>query len=544
MKLKNRLFCIGVTAVAGILSTVGMAEYTAKKAIELEQHALELKELEKSFLNLRRAEKDFQLRHEESYIGKFADLSHQVKGELTELSKAGLGLQRFDYQQAIAQLTEYQKAFESSVELEQRKFEAEKGVAADITNLDAIRALNCINEKLGVGLSKGIRLDVSAQAKDVELILADVSDEISTLIDRQMAHNVKVEVVTILSLIALFIALMAFVSMRINAQVASLKSEFSRKEAGKDLSPSSVKGLDDEFSEILDSVNGLCVAVSKAVGHSQTGASEVAGYSKDIVNSISTLVGSSSEIVEHSEAIAKSIHELASTVREVGEISQFAAEKASMAQNEANGGRENIATAITAVEKLACSLEQSQVEVGDLNLLVSQIAGAVGMIQSIAEQTNLLALNAAIEAARAVEQGKGFAVVADEVRTLASRTQSSTEEITGIVQAIQSHMDNTVSSMKSNAEISLDSVRHSHELEKVLVGIIEGMDDINEQAQQVAVAVEQQGVAIDDIAKGVFDVSKSAKSNLLISKECNQLSGSVERSSENTLRVTKTIKTS
>lgn len=120
--------------------------------------------------------------------------------------------------------------------------------------------------------------------------------------------------------------------------------------------------------------------------------------------------------------------------------------------------------------------------VRDLATAATKIGEVVGLINDIAAQTNLLALNATIEAARAGEAGKGFAVVASEVKSLAGQTARATDDIS-----------NKVAEMQSATRQACDAI---DAIGKIIA-------EVSSIATTISAAVEEQGVATQEIARNV-----------------------------------------
>ena len=206
--------------------------------------------------------------------------------------------------------------------------------------------------------------------------------------------------------------------------------------------------------------------------------------------------------------IATAMNEMQATVNEVANNTEAASETANGASNDAKQGLEVVQVCIDQIQEASVAIQSVGTMVTELEHDASNISVVVDVIQDIAEQTNLLALNAAIEAARAGEQGRGFAVVADEVRTLASRTQSSTEEIVAIISKLQNCSKSAVSATTNSSDLIQVCVEQAQRAGTTIGHIEHSADNIAEKSIQIASACSEQSSVTEELHRNVEHINQ------------------------------------
>ncbi|WP_029788607.1 MULTISPECIES: methyl-accepting chemotaxis protein [Vibrio] len=206
--------------------------------------------------------------------------------------------------------------------------------------------------------------------------------------------------------------------------------------------------------------------------------------------------------------IATAMNEMQATVNDVANNTEAASETANGASNDAKQGLEVVQECISQINEASVAIQSVGTMVSELEQDASNISVVVDVIQDIAEQTNLLALNAAIEAARAGEQGRGFAVVADEVRTLASRTQSSTEEIVSIISKLQNCSKTAVSATNNSNDLIQVCVEQAQNAGATIGQIEQSVDNIAEKSIQIASACSEQSSVTEELHRNVEHINQ------------------------------------
>ncbi|MGM0774590.1 MAG: methyl-accepting chemotaxis protein [Pseudomonadota bacterium] len=266
----------------------------------------------------------------------------------------------------------------------------------------------------------------------------------------------------------------------------------------------------DEIGEIFRSTEQLVHNIRDMIAR-------IAELNRDI-NTISTdsarattsvrtrLNGQSQDL----KSVATAVTQMSASVREVAQNTREAATEVRQSEARAHDIETAVMAAVTATGELGGTMQSATEVIEKLDTEVVGIEQILDVIRNIAEQTNLLALNAAIEAARAGEQGRGFAVVADEVRTLASRTQSSTEEIREKVDTVMAGSRNAVdaiaTSVKNANDIS-DRVGHVHQAFNDYLTYVARISDIN---SEVSVTTGEQQSVSEQISERIHTISDSS----------------------------------
>ncbi len=205
-------------------------------------------------------------------------------------------------------------------------------------------------------------------------------------------------------------------------------------------------------------------------------------------------------LVRHSSDVNAVVDHLTGVVREADTSSEQTADRAQ------RGGLV-VAESVRSLDQISESLNQAAKQVTSMAEQTHQVGQILEVIRGIADQTNLLALNAAIEAARAGEHGRGFAVVADEVRKLAEGSSRSVDQISAIIDRIDTGSRESVLAMERVVKVAASSSELAVQAGTALSEILEMVKQTRSNIGAVRASAERIAASTNQTMQSISNLS-------------------------------------
>lgn len=293
----------------------------------------------------------------------------------------------------------------------------------------------------------------------------------------------------------------------------------------------------DEISEVARTFNQFLDGMKLMVGSLNEQAQELFNASNVLRTAAKETREGTEKQDSETEQIASAVNQMSGAAEEVATLATETSGQAQQAAETIQKGRNVVTQSANSIDKLAKEIQVTTEVISTLEADSADIGSVLDVIRGIAEQTNLLALNAAIEAARAGEQGRGFAVVADEVRTLASRTQSSTEEIQQMIEKLQGGVKNAVQAMEQGGQQLEISLKQSAQTNEAMEEIAAAMEEIHTMNSKISAAANSQSSTTGEINRNITQVSEISQSCAQNAAESEQAANTLADSGDKIAKI-------
>jgi len=269
----------------------------------------------------------------------------------------------------------------------------------------------------------------------------------------------------------------------------------------------------DELHAAGRDFNDMAAAFRQLLSRIQTDVGLLRSAAEQLATSSTQISQSTSAQSDSASSMAAAVEQMTVGVDHISKNAQDAQASSRSSDEVSAEGGHIVEGVVRDIREIADTVNQSAAAVEALGQQSDQISAIVGTIKDIADQTNLLALNAAIEAARAGEAGRGFAVVADEVRKLAERTAKSTQEIAGMIAAIQAGTEKAVATMKLGVDRVANGVEQAQLAGTNIVQVQAQSRQVVQAVSEISVALREQAAASTEIAQNVEKIAQMAEEN-------------------------------
>lgn len=271
---------------------------------------------------------------------------------------------------------------------------------------------------------------------------------------------------------------------------------------------------EDITGAVSDAINMMTTSTARALREVTTISGQVTDSSGRVKLRADAVYKLADEASNQANAASAELATTANSLQQIGQQAQGAGRDAERALAKTSEALAVVRETVSGISISRDQIRETEKRVKRLAERSQEISSAVSIIGKISERTSVLALNASMQAVAAGEAGRGFAAVADEVKRLAENAREATQQIAGLVSAIQSDTTETLQAMNGTIAQVVDITRLADSAGAQMNDTREATEALANSVRLISQATETQADASQRLLARAYELISASQRTL------------------------------